>query len=183
MSSVLLTGSSVAIVLYSMVGIFAYLTFVHDQYQITSNILDCPYGNNIAIIVVSIYSLLILPGPLRHVLCCYGISTHMCATCQGHSRGALLQKGGSRSKEERFSDFRPCLRLLPSLNFLRQDRRRDNCSRSHRQPSGKAHTLTHRSDLSSPLYSTGKSIRIFLHPPLRRSYPSSQVLSSFSCQL
>lgn len=53
MSSVLMKGSLAAIFLYSMVGIFAYLTFVHTPQVITQNILEAPYQNNIAIIVVS----------------------------------------------------------------------------------------------------------------------------------
>jgi amino acid permease len=49
MSGVLLKGSIVAIILYEMVGIFAYLTFVHTPIFVTQNILEAPYGKNIAI--------------------------------------------------------------------------------------------------------------------------------------
>ncbi len=52
MSGVLLKGSVAAIVLYAMVGIFAYLTFVQTPNVITQNILEAPYGKNIAIYVV-----------------------------------------------------------------------------------------------------------------------------------
>lgn len=55
MSSVLLRGSSAAIFLYALIGIFGYLTFVHTPDVITSNILSAPYGNNIAIIVVCVH--------------------------------------------------------------------------------------------------------------------------------
>ena len=54
MSGVLLKGSVAAIVLYTMVGIFGYVTFVHTPSVITQNILEAPYGKNIAIYVVSI---------------------------------------------------------------------------------------------------------------------------------
>ncbi len=49
MSEVLLKGSVVAMVLYVMVGIFAYLTFVHTPNLLTQNILEAPYGKTIAI--------------------------------------------------------------------------------------------------------------------------------------
>jgi hypothetical protein len=49
MSGVLLKGSVAAIVLYVMVGIFAYLTFVHTPNLLTQNMLEAPYGKNIAI--------------------------------------------------------------------------------------------------------------------------------------
>ncbi len=53
MSGVILKGSIVAKVLYMIVGIFSYLTFVNNLSIITKNILDSPYGKNIAIYVVS----------------------------------------------------------------------------------------------------------------------------------
>jgi amino acid permease len=56
MGKVLIRGSSAAIVLYAMVGIFGYLTFVDHPEFITQNIFEAPYGNNIAIIVVRIYN-------------------------------------------------------------------------------------------------------------------------------
>ena len=49
MSGVLLKGSIAAIILYAMVGIFGYLTFVHTPKFLTQNILEAPYGKNIAI--------------------------------------------------------------------------------------------------------------------------------------
>jgi amino acid permease len=49
MSGVLLKVSVVAIVAYVMVGIFSYLTFVHTPNLLTQNILEAPYGKNIAI--------------------------------------------------------------------------------------------------------------------------------------
>ena len=53
MSGILLKGSIAAIIVYVMVGIFAYLTFVQNPSVITSNIQEAPYGKNIAIYVVS----------------------------------------------------------------------------------------------------------------------------------
>lgn len=57
MSGVLLKGSVAAVILYAMVGIFGYLTFVNTPEVITQNILESPYGKNVAIYVVrySIY--------------------------------------------------------------------------------------------------------------------------------
>ena len=49
MSKVLLTGSSSAIVLYTLVGLFGYLTFVAVPDSVTSNILEAPYQHNLAI--------------------------------------------------------------------------------------------------------------------------------------
>lgn len=43
MSSVLLKGSVSAVILYTLVGIFGYLTFVHTPDVITQNILEAPY--------------------------------------------------------------------------------------------------------------------------------------------
>ena len=54
MSGVLLKGSVAAIILYAMVGIFGYLTFVNTPEVITQNILEFPYRKNVAIYVVSI---------------------------------------------------------------------------------------------------------------------------------
>ena len=55
MSSVVSKGTIVAIVLYTMVGIFGYLTFVYTPDVITQNILEeKPYQGNAAVSVVSI---------------------------------------------------------------------------------------------------------------------------------
>lgn len=43
MSGVLLKGSVAAIILYTMVGIFGYVTFVYTPDVITQNILEAPY--------------------------------------------------------------------------------------------------------------------------------------------
>ncbi|TNV80099.1 hypothetical protein FGO68_gene9741 [Halteria grandinella] len=51
MGKVLIRGSTAAIVLYAMVGIFCYLTFVKEPWVITQNIFEAPYGSNVAIIV------------------------------------------------------------------------------------------------------------------------------------
>jgi sodium-coupled neutral amino acid transporter 11 len=51
MAKVLVRGSLAAVVLYAMVGVFGYLTFVHTPDVITQNIFEAPYGNNTAIIV------------------------------------------------------------------------------------------------------------------------------------
>lgn len=78
MGKVLLRGSSAAIVLYAMVGIFGYVTFVHTPNVITQNIFEAPYGNNLAIIVVSIaHQLNHIKGPIRAVLRCHDSSTIM----------------------------------------------------------------------------------------------------------
>ena len=52
MSNVLVKGTFAAIILYSMVGIFGYLTFLNTPTVITTNILEC-YSNNVAITIVS----------------------------------------------------------------------------------------------------------------------------------
>ena len=54
MSHVVIIGSSTAIFLYAMVGIFGYLTFVHVPELLTQNILDAPYHGNIAIMIVKL---------------------------------------------------------------------------------------------------------------------------------
>lgn len=53
MSGVLAKGSGAAVILYALVGIFGYLTFVDDPKYPTTNILEAPYQKNIAITVVS----------------------------------------------------------------------------------------------------------------------------------
>lgn len=42
MGKVLALGSGAAVILYALVGIFGYLTFVHSE-DIGTNILDAPY--------------------------------------------------------------------------------------------------------------------------------------------
>jgi amino acid permease len=61
MSKVLITGSGAAVVLYSLVGIFGYLTFVYVPDLLGTNILEAPYNKNVAITIVSI-KLLTLKG-------------------------------------------------------------------------------------------------------------------------
>eukprot|EP00347_Sterkiella_histriomuscorum_P011277 403373068 len=51
MSGVLAKGSGAAVILYSLVGIFGYLTFVNTPGFPTDNILDAPYQKNVAITV------------------------------------------------------------------------------------------------------------------------------------
>ena len=54
MSKVLIVGSSSAVVLYIMVGIFGYLTFVNNPSVLdVQNILEAPYNKNIAISIVN----------------------------------------------------------------------------------------------------------------------------------
>ena len=43
MSSVLAKGSGAAVILYALIGIFGYLTFVDTPGQPTTNILEAPY--------------------------------------------------------------------------------------------------------------------------------------------
>ena len=52
MSKVIICGSVVSILLYTFIGIFAYLTFVKDSDSISTNILEANYQNNIAITIV-----------------------------------------------------------------------------------------------------------------------------------
>src|SRR5438105_3172067 len=55
MSNVLIWGSGAAVGLYTLVGIFGYVTFV-DQPEAfaAANILEAPYGKNIPITIVRI---------------------------------------------------------------------------------------------------------------------------------
>ncbi|CDW80480.1 UNKNOWN [Stylonychia lemnae] len=46
MSNVLLKGSGAAVILYALIGIFGYLTFVNTPGQPTTNILEAPYQKN-----------------------------------------------------------------------------------------------------------------------------------------
>ena len=52
MSTVLVRGSVAAVILYALVGIFGYLTFVNSDKYPTTNVLESPYGNNIPILIV-----------------------------------------------------------------------------------------------------------------------------------
>ena len=52
MSSVLLRGSIAAIILYIMIGIFGYLTFIGQEQNLGTNILMAPYKGNVAITIV-----------------------------------------------------------------------------------------------------------------------------------
>lgn len=52
MSGVLAKGSGAAVILYALVGIFGYLTFVYVPGQPTTNILEAPYQKNVAITIV-----------------------------------------------------------------------------------------------------------------------------------
>ncbi len=53
MSKVLVVGSGSAIIVYALIGIFGYLTFVYTpQVLENQNILNAPYGRNPAIIIV-----------------------------------------------------------------------------------------------------------------------------------
>lgn len=53
MSKVLVTGSGSAVIVYALIGIFGYLTFVYTPHVLDNqNILNAPYQNNIAIIIV-----------------------------------------------------------------------------------------------------------------------------------
>ena len=55
MDKVVFRGTSVAIVVYSLTGIFGYLTFVKTPQILDSqNILEAPYGDNLIMIIASI---------------------------------------------------------------------------------------------------------------------------------
>ena len=62
MSSVLLRGSIAAIILYIMIGIFGYLTFIGQEQNLGTNILMAPYKGNIAITIVIDKFLILLKG-------------------------------------------------------------------------------------------------------------------------
>ncbi|TNV72093.1 hypothetical protein FGO68_gene7968 [Halteria grandinella] len=54
MNRVVLRGTNSAIIMYSLTGIFGYLTFVKmPQVLESQNILEAPYGNNLAMIIGS----------------------------------------------------------------------------------------------------------------------------------
>lgn len=59
MSKVLVVGSGAAVILYSLVGIFGYLTFVYKPDELGTNILIAPYNKNAAITIVSITFLIL----------------------------------------------------------------------------------------------------------------------------
>lgn len=55
MSNVLLKGSTAAVLLYMVIGIFGYLTFLGHEEDLGTNILMAaykPFNNNVAIIIV-----------------------------------------------------------------------------------------------------------------------------------
>lgn len=55
MNKVVFRGTNAAILMYSFTGIFGYLTFVKfPQYLESQNILEAPYGDNLAMIIGSI---------------------------------------------------------------------------------------------------------------------------------
>lgn len=56
MSRVLTFGSFTAVIVYVIVGIFGYVTFVYDtDALLAQNILEAPYQNNVAITIVLLY--------------------------------------------------------------------------------------------------------------------------------
>ena len=53
MSTVVTYGTSLSVLTYVVVGIFGYVTFVHDPDVLNDkNILTAPYGNNIPMLIV-----------------------------------------------------------------------------------------------------------------------------------
>lgn len=60
MSGVLTKGSSAAVFLYALVGIFGYVTFVNTPEVITTNILEAPFQGNVAITIVRRFILIII---------------------------------------------------------------------------------------------------------------------------
>jgi amino acid permease len=52
MDKVVFRGTNIAIVVYTITGIFGYLTFMQKLSDLESqNILDAPYGDNLAMII------------------------------------------------------------------------------------------------------------------------------------
>ena len=56
MSRVLIKGTISAVILYALIGIFGYLTFMDNPEALEKkNILEAPYNKNIAIAIVKYY--------------------------------------------------------------------------------------------------------------------------------